>query len=121
MIQPRYSRRLVRGLSLMGLLFWAVVAAMVAVLIMKIAPTVNEYLTIQKAVVQLAKEHSTAAEVRAAFEKQKQIEYAITSIGGQDLEITKEGDKLVVGFAYDKEIALFGPVYLLIKYQGRSK
>ncbi|MBW8894207.1 MAG: DUF4845 domain-containing protein, partial [Burkholderiales bacterium] len=29
-------------------------------------------------------------------------------------------DKVVIEFAYDKEIDLFGPVYLLIKYRGRS-
>ena len=29
-------------------------------------------------------------------------------------------DKIVVRFAYDKEIPLFGPAYLLIKYRGSS-
>jgi len=27
----------------------------------------------------------------------------------------------VIGFAYEKEIPLFGPVFLVIKYEGRSK
>lgn len=121
MIPSWHCRRPVRGLSLIGLLFWAVVTAVVAVLIMKIAPTVGEYLTIQKTVIQIAKESNSAAEVRSAFEKHKQIEYSITSIGGPDLVVDKQGDKLVVSFAYDKEIALIGPVFLLIKYQGRSK
>ena len=60
-------------------------------------------------------------EIRAAFERQKEIEYSITSITGKDLEITKENDKVVISFAYDKEIELMAPVYLLIKYEGRSK
>jgi hypothetical protein len=34
--------------------------------------------------------------------------------------VTKQGDKVVVRFAYDKEIPLFGPAYLLIKYRGSS-
>ena len=60
-------------------------------------------------------------EIRANFDKQKEIEYSITSITGKDLNITKENDKVVVSFAYDKEIDLIKPVYLLIKYEGRSK
>jgi hypothetical protein len=58
---------------------------------------------------------------RSAFEKQKDIEYSITSISGKDLVVTKENDKVVIQFAYDKEIEIVKPVYLLIKYEGRSK
>ena len=41
-------------------------------------------------------------------------------IAGRDLEVTKMDDQVVVSFAYDKEIPLFGPAYLLIKYTGSS-
>jgi hypothetical protein len=61
------------------------------------------------------------AEVRKAFDKQKDIEYSIDSISGKDLEVTKENDRLVIRFAYDKEVPLVEPVFLLIKYQGQSK
>jgi len=75
-----------------------------------------------RAVNKVAKEGgSTVPEIRSAFEKQKEIEYSISSIGGKDLQITKENDKIVVSFAYDKEIELAAPVFLLIKYEGRSK
>ena len=82
----------------------------------------NEYFTIQRAVNKIAAEGGTTVpEIRNAFDRQKDIEYSITSIAGKDLEITKENDKVVISFAYDKEIELIGPVYLLIKYEGRSK
>jgi hypothetical protein len=111
-----------RGVSLLGLLFWAIVVGFGALLIMRVLPTVNEYSTIQRTVNKIANEGGTTVpEIRAAFEKQKEIEYSITSISGTDLEITKENDRVVVRFAYDKQIELFEPVYLLIKYQGRSK
>jgi hypothetical protein len=111
-----------RGVTLIGLLFWAVIIAFVALLVMRVVPTLNEYFTIQKAVNKVAKEGGTTVpEIRAAFEKTKQIEYSIASISGSDLEISKENDKVVVKFAYDKEIELFEPVYLVIKYRGRSK
>jgi hypothetical protein len=70
----------------------------------------------------IAKEGGTTVpEIRAAFERQKQIEYSISSISGKDLQVTKENEQVVVSFAYDKEIELMAPVYLLIKYEGRSK
>ena len=111
-----------RGITLMGLLFWGGLVGFVAVVGMKVLPTINEFFTIQKAVSKIAKEGGgTVPEIRTAFERQKEIEYGITSITGKDLNITKENDKVVVGFAYNKEVELFGPVSLLIKYEGRSK
>ena len=80
----------------------------------------NEYFTIKRAVNKVVTEGSTVPEIRAAFERQKQIEYSITTIGGKDLIVTKENDKPVVAFAYDKEVELVKPVFLLIKFEGRS-
>ena len=111
-----------RGITLFGLMFWAIIVGFGALVVMRVLPTMNEYFTIQKAVKKIATEGGgTVPEIRAAFEKQKEIEYSIQSIGGKDLVITKENDKVVVSFAYDKEIELMKPVYLLIKYEGRSK
>jgi hypothetical protein len=111
-----------RGVTLIGLLFWAVLIGFVALVAMRVFPTLNEYWTIQRTINKVAQEGGTTVpEIRAAFERQKQIEYSITSISGADLEITKVNEKIVVSFAYDKEIELFEPVYLLIKYRGRSR
>ena len=119
-LQTRPHRQ--RGVTLLGLMFWAVLIGLGAMLVLNVLPTVNEYATIQKAVSKLAKEGAgTVPEIRAAFERTKQIEYSISSISGKDLEISKENEKLVIRFAYDKEIALFEPVYLLIKYKGEAR
>ena len=116
------SSRRQRGVTLFGLMFWAIVIGVTALVVMRVLPTVNEYYTIQRAVDKIAREGGTTVpEIRAAFEKQKQIEYSISSIDGKDLLITKENEQVVVSFAYDKEIELVAPVYLLIKYEGRSK
>ena len=42
----------------------------------------------------------------------------IKSVTGKDLDVTKDGDKVVVKFAYNREIHLFGPAFLLLKYAG---
>ena len=111
-----------RGITLFGLMFWAIVVGFVALVVLRVLPTMNEYFTIQKAVNKIAQEGGTTVpQIRNAFEKTKDIEYSITSISAKDLTITKENDKIVISFAYDKEIELMAPVFLLIKYQGRSK
>jgi hypothetical protein len=109
-----------RGITLFGLLFWAVLVGFLALIGMRVLPALNEYFTIKRAVNRIATEGSTVAEIRAAFEKQKDIEYSIVSISAKDLSITKDNDKVVVSFAYDKEVELVKPVFLLIKFEGRS-
>ena len=121
MLSGLSARRRQRGVTLFGLMFWAIVVGAVAYLVLRVFPTVNEYMTIKRTIEKVAAASpSTVAEVRASFERQKDIEYSISSIGGKDLEVTKENDKIVIAFAYDKEIPIYGPVFLLIKYEGRS-
>jgi hypothetical protein len=107
------------GLSFVGLLFVVGVLAALAVLLAQVFPTVVEYQAILKAV-QKSSEGSTVHEVRQIFDKATQID-DIKSITPKDLEITKENDRVVVKFAYTREIHMFGPAYLLLKYDGRSK
>ncbi len=118
----RPTRARQRGVTLFGLMFWAVSVGLVAYVLVRTVPTLNEYFTVQRAVEQVARSQpATVAEARAAFDKQKELEYSISSITGKDLIITKENDKVVVAFAYDKLVPLYGPVYILIKYEGRSR
>ena len=119
---PVPARSAQRGITLFGLLFWAILIGIVVLVALKVLPTVNEYLTIQRAVDKAAQEGGTTVpQIRAAFDRQRDIEYSISSISGKDLHITKEDDRVVIRYAYDKEIELMAPVFLLIKYEGRSK
>ena len=120
--QNRSPARAQRGVSLFGLMLWAILIAFIGYVAVRVLPTVNEFLTVQRAVDRVAADSPpTVGEVRKAFDKQRDIEYSITSISGKDLEVTKENEKLVIRFAYDKEIPLVEPVYLLLKYKGQSK
>ena len=109
-----------RGVTLFGLLFWAVIVGFLALIGMRVLPALNEYFTIKRTVNKIATDGKTVPEIRSDFEKQKDIEYSIVSITGKDLVITKENEKVVVSFAYDKEVELVKPVFLLIKFEGRS-
>ena len=83
-------------------------------------PTLIEFQAITKAVNKTATEGGTVPEVKAAFDRAAAIDN-IESISGKDLQVTKEGDKVVVSFAYNREIHMAGPAYLLLKYTGRSR
>ena len=122
MLRAPRPARTERGVTLIGLLLWAIVVAFVALIIVRVLPTINEYSTIVRAVQKIAKEApATVAQAREAFERQKEIEYSISSITGKDLQVSKENDKVVIRFAYDKEVEIYEPVFLLIKYRGEGR
>ena len=111
-----------RGLTLIGLLTWAILVGFIGYLAVRVLPTVSEFYTIQAVVDRLAASPAnTVPEIRQAFSKQLQIDQTISSIEAKDLDITKENNRVVIAFAYEKEIELVGPLFLLIKYAGRSK
>lgn len=119
--QSMSGRSGARGISLIGLLFWAMFLACGGVVVARVAPTVMEFYTIQGAVNRIAKNNpATVPAAKAEFERIRQIEYSIQSITGNDLEVSKENDKVRISFAYERQVELFGPVSLLIKYQGHS-
>ena len=108
-----------RGISFFGLIFVGGILAMAGVVAAQVFPTVLELMAIQKAV-QRASTGQSVVEIRTIFDKATEVD-AISSIRGKDLEVTKEGDKVVVAFAYQREIHLAGPAFLTLKYAGRSK
>ncbi|KRB70428.1 DUF4845 domain-containing protein [Noviherbaspirillum sp. Root189] len=110
-----YTRDVERGLSLIGFLFVIVIVAMLAVLGLKVVPTVVEYSAIKKAIVTAKNSGTTAREIQDSFEKQRTTAY-IDSVSGKDLEIIKTGDGFDVSIEYEKRIPLVGPASLVIDY-----
>ncbi len=106
------------GITFIGLLIIGGVLAATGVVVAQVIPTVIEYQAVLKAV-NKAKEGSTIPEIRSTFDKAASVDN-ILSVSGQDLEIKKEGDKVVVSFAYQREIHLTGPAFLTLKYTGQS-
>ena len=109
-----------RGATMIGMLFVSIVLVFVALLGMKVLPTMLEYQTILKAVKKAGAEANTAADAQSIFGKAIEIEQNISSITPKDLIVEQISGGYRVSFAYDKEIPLFGPAYLVIKYEGSS-
>ena len=116
------SGRRQRGLTLIGLLFSGIIIALIALVVMRVVPTVIEYFNIKKAVVRAtsASPSGLPSEIRTAFDRSQAID-DFSAIAAKDLVITKVNDKTVVSFAYEKRVPLFGPASLLIEYKGDSR
>ena len=115
-VQPK-SRQ--RGISFLGLVFVGSVLAITGVIAAQVFPTFVEYQSVDKAV-QKASGGNSVAEVRRLFDRAAEVDN-IASINSRDLEVTKDGDKIIVKYAYQREIHLAGPAYLTLKYAGRSR
>ena len=115
----RVSRARQAGISFIGLIFVVGVLACGGVIAAQVFPTVVEYQAILKAA-QKAATGNSVPEVRQIFDKAAEVD-DFKAIKGKDLEVSKEGDKVIVKFAYNKEIHLAGPAFLLLKYVGQSK
>jgi Tfp pilus assembly major pilin PilA len=110
-----------QGVTLIGMLIVGIIIVFVAIVGLKIAPAYVEYYTAKKAIVAIAQSNSrsTVAEVRHAFQLRAAIDN-IDVIGPKDLDITKEGNEVVISFAYPKRIPMFGNVNVVIDFAASS-
>jgi hypothetical protein len=112
--------KLQRGLSIIGLIVILVVISAVALLAMRLAPSLIEYRSAKTAIEGIAAQNpQSPAEVRRAFEARSAID-DISTVKPTDLEISKEGNSLVIAFSYRKEVPLFKNVGLYIDYTARA-
>ena len=109
-----------RGLSLIGLIFVGLGVALLMLLGFKIVPAVNEYLAIDRAVQKIRNEGTTVREIRSAFERYATID-DIHSIAAKDLDITKDGDRVVISYAYSYSVPILENVRLVIDFSGSTR
>jgi ABC-type Na+ efflux pump permease subunit len=113
-----------QGVVLSNLLIWAVIVAVLALLGMKLAPEYMEYGKIKEIVKTIkgdSKAMSSVAEARKAFDRRADID-SVTAVKSDDLDISKDGSgAVVISFAYERRIALFANVSLLLEFQGSSR
>jgi hypothetical protein len=110
-----------RGLSLVALIIVLFIAVLVVIFGMKVVPSYIEYRAAKKAIdaIVLEKQGASPGDIRRAFDSRAVID-DIESVKSADLEITKDGSALVIGFAYRREVPLFKNVGLYIDYTARA-
>ena len=114
------SIRRQRGLSLIGLFLVGLIVVGLIALGFKVVPAVVEYIAIERAVQKIKNEGSTVRELQSAFDRHATID-DITSITSRDLDITKEGDRIVISYAYAKKVPITDNVSLVIDFSGTTR
>jgi Tfp pilus assembly protein PilX len=111
-----------RGIGLMGLIMSLFLLILVALVGMKLIPSYLEFRSMKTAINAIAQERAGAsvADIRKAFDARATID-DFSSVKPADLEITKEGNQLVISFAYRKEVPLFGGVGMYIDYTASTR
>jgi hypothetical protein len=110
-----------QGASIFGMFVLAVIVGFFMLMGIRVFPSVNEYLTIRKTVSQIMRSApASASDIRSLFEKATEVEYSIKTITPTDLVITQVGDRLRTSYAYNVEIPIVEPVFLLVKYEGSA-
>jgi protein-disulfide isomerase len=111
------------GLTLVGFMMVAALVVFAALVAFKAFPAVLEYYTIKKninAIVQGGEARGTSvSDIRKAFDRRGQID-DMPSIRGADLDISKEGGEVVIGFSYARKVPLFGNVSLYFDFEGST-
>ena len=115
-------RRYQFGVSLSGLIMAAVILIAAAMLGLKLAPSYIEFFSIKKAVVALASEKKGASvtDIKKGFDQRAVVDN-ITTVKGADLEVTKEGNEVVISVGFRKEVPLFGNVGMYVDFSASSK
>jgi hypothetical protein len=109
-----------RGITLFGAIFFMLILGGLALLGMRVVPAVTEFREVQNAMIKARDASTTVAEVRRAFDQTAAAGY-IETVNSQNLDVTKEEDKIVVSIAYEKKIPIMGPVSLVIDFAGTTK
>ncbi len=111
-----------QGLSLIGLLIVGGLLAFVLLVGFRSVPAVNEYLAVKRIVKLLAEEGDNGAslpEIRRSFDRRAQID-DVSTVRGADLDIYKQGGKVVVDVEYERKVPIAGNVSLLFDFRASS-
>jgi hypothetical protein len=100
-----------QGLTLSGFLMWAILGVLILLLGFKLGPAYAEFYNIQKQLRAIAEDpgmrSGERSQIEAAFSRRASVEN-ITSIEPHDIEITKQGDGVVLSAQYTTRVPLLG-------------
>lgn len=112
-----------KGLTLSGFLMWMIVLAMAALVSFKIGPPYFEYLTIKKQLQLIANAPEARGgqrrEIESSFSRRSTIE-DIKSISAKDLQITKEGEQVVISAEYSVCVPFVANIRACMDFQPTS-
>jgi hypothetical protein len=110
------------GLTLGGLLVVLFIVIMLALVGFRVLPAYMEFFTARNAIQAIARDKLTSSptDIRKSFDNRAAVD-DIRAIKASDLDISKDGSDIVIGFAYRKEVPLFANVGVYIDFAASSK
>jgi len=113
-----------RGISLTGLLIICVVLIAVALIGFKVFPAYAEFFTVKKVIGDIARnpemKGASPKEISDAFDRRATID-TIKSLGGRDLEVSKQGDRSSIRASWSVKVHLFYNVSACIDFEATSQ
>ena len=115
------KRRAQRGLSMIGFLFVAAVALVVALLAFRMIPSYIEHYTIQKALEGALADSNdlSTASIRRAVERRLAADYA-DAVSARDIEVTKDGNKITASVGWERRLPLVSNVSILLDFYATA-
>ena len=112
-----------QGMTLISLILISVLVISVAVVGIKVVPSFIEYYSVLKVIKAIDAsgelKGTSVSEIRKSYDKRAYID-DIKSVAGADLDISKDGNDIVIAFEYSKKISLVNNVSLCIDFTGST-
>ena len=112
-----------RGVSMIGFLFFAVIALMLAMLAMKLVPAYIEFFSVKKVLATMGQDadlrSKSNAEIRNDFSRRAGVAY-VTEVKSEDLSIDRRGGIPVISADYAFRTKLIGNVSLVVDFSASS-
>ncbi|MBI5438602.1 MAG: DUF4845 domain-containing protein [Nitrosomonadales bacterium] len=112
-----------RGLSFSGFIFGAFVLVVLGIFGLKLVPAYMQDATVKNLLVAIANDpemqKASPSTIRMSFSKRSSID-DIKAIKAEDIEITKNGDRLVLSASYAVKVPVGGNVSLYLEFNPSS-
>jgi hypothetical protein len=111
------------GISLIGMIFVALLLAGVLLIGLKTVGSYTEYFAVQRIIRQLADEGNGGAsesEMRTSYERRAMVD-SIETVKPKDLVFRNQGGRVVIEVEYTRKAPLFGNVSLSFDFKASSQ
>lgn len=111
-----------RGVTFVGMIFIAALIILGAIIALKLVPAYIEYATVVQHLREIARSpeaRGSPREIQTLFSKRAQIDN-ISAVTADDVEVTREGDSVVLTASYQTKVKLFGNLSACIDFEASS-
>jgi len=111
-----------RGVTFVGMIFIAALIILGAIIALKLVPAYIEYATVVQHLRELARSpeaRGSPREIQMLFSKRAQID-DIKAISANDIDVSRDGDSVVLSASYQTKVKLFGNLSACIDFEPSS-